>query len=33
MGDLRGGGGAENFLHLKGGGGELKCFQNAEVRT
>ena len=31
MGDLRGGG-AENFLHLK-GGGELKCFQNAEVRT
>ena len=34
MGDLReGGGGPENFLHRKGGGGDLKCFQNTEVRT
>ena len=30
MGDLRGG--SENFLHRK-GGGDLKCFQNTEVRT
>ena len=29
MGDLRGG--PENFLHRK--GGDLKCFQNTEVRT
>ena len=31
MGDLRGGEGPENFLHRK--GGDLKCFQNTEVRT
>ena len=30
MGDLRGGG-PENFFHRK--GGDLKCFQNTEVRT
>ena len=30
MGELRGG--PENFLHGK-GGGDLKCFQNTEVRT
>ena len=30
MGDLRGGG-AKFFLHRK--GGDLKCFQNTEVRT
>ena len=34
MGDLREGGGPENFLHQKGGGGgDLKWFQNIEVRT
>ena len=31
MGDLRGVG-PENVLHRK-GGGDLKCFQNTEVRT
>ena len=33
MGDLRGGEGPESFLHRKGRGGGLKCFQNNEVRT
>ena len=32
MGDLKGGD-LKIFYIEKGGGGDLKCFQNAEVRT
>ena len=36
MGDLRewgGGGGELKIFYTKRGGGDLKCFQNTEVRT